>query len=855
MNKKKTTRASLLAAGSMGIAVLAVGPTAAPALSTPALSTAAAPAAAGGGYLAPYFTAADLTGDREVTVDDLDLLVEAMGTTSTDASWPDVAPADLDADLVITVSDLAALSQRVLHDDGDFALVEASAVEMQKAMNAGVVTSVQLTQAYLDRIAAYDRTVVDTSPTGRALASIIATSDVALEAAAASDAARAVNGGPSSMLDGIPVLLKDNYDTVDMPTTAGCGCWEDNQTEDDAAMVEGLRADGAIILGKASLDEFAFGFTSQFSAGSEPGDTVYVASPYATDKTAGGSSGGTGAAIAANLGAIGFGTDTGGSIRVPSSYNQLVGVRPTVGLASRDGIVPLALSQDTGGPMTRSVSDAAIALDAVVGSDPADPVTADADDRAPESYTSYLDPEALAGVRIGYLASMLPNDLAVQRLWAQAVEDLEAQGATVEEISIDGIDPVLGEGSGSTNEFKHDLDDYIEAHLGESVAARSLRAIIDTGHIVPSRASTYDRREQVTAEEYDAWMESHTAVLEGGRALVTGALDDNDLDAIVYPSGRPYGTHSTNMRLSPNTGLPAVTVPMGQAVATDLSVTGAGVNLEFLGREYAEGDLLGMTYAYEQATAHRTTPELYGALAGDVLEGVGSDESATPGDGTVTISAPAKVKAGQEFTVTVEQDAADLYAYDLSIGFDPGAVTYVVDSAGTDDTGATYESTGEGEVAVTHTKLGTSPATSGETTLATLTFVATASGPTGLVVEELETVDSEGTATTVVEAADAEVAVRKVPTSHDVDQGDDKVSKGSKVSLVATVGAAGSIAPTGKVKVLVDGDVVRRAEVVDGVAETRFKARSLGRSKVIVRFLPADPFKKSKGKAVFRTVR
>lgn len=850
MNKPKTRRASMLAAGSMGIAALAVGPTA-------TLTSSAAPAPDGGtaSYLAPYFTAADLTGDRQVTVADLDLLVDAMGATGADAGWADVAAADLDGDLVITVADLAALSQRVLHDDGDFALVEASAVEMQKAMNAGVVTSVQLTQAYLDRIAAYDRTVVDTSPTGRALAAIIATSHVALEAAAASDAARAANGGPSSMLDGIPVLLKDNYDTVDMPTTAGCGCWEDNQTDDDAAMVEGLRADGAIILGKASLDEFAFGFTSQFSAGSEPGDTVYVASPYATDKTAGGSSGGTGAAIAANLGAIGFGTDTGGSIRVPSSYNQLVGVRPTIGLASRDGIVPLALSQDTGGPMTRSVSDAAIALDAVVGSDPADPVTAEADDRAPESYTSYLDPEALAGTRIGYLASMLPADVTVQRLWAQAVADLEAQGATVEEITIEGVDPVLGEGSGSTNEFKHDLDEYIAAHLGDSVGARSLRAIIDTGHIVPSRASTYDRREQVTEEEYDAWMESHTAVLAGGRELVTGALDDNGLDALVYPSGRPYGTHSTNMRLSPNTGLPAVTVPMGQAVATDLSVTGAGVNLEFLGREFAEGDLLGLTYAYEQATAHRTSPELYGPLEGDVVEGTGGDETAEPGDGSVTVSAPAKVTAGQEFTVTVEQSAADLYAYDLSVGFDPDTVTYVVDSAATDDTGSTYESTGAGEVGVTHTNLGTSPATSGETTLATLTFVATASGSTGISVEELETVTTDGTTSTVSDVAATEVGVRKARTTTEVDLSSAKVAKGSKVSLVATVDADGELAPTGKVKVLVDGDVVRRANVVDGVARTRFKARSLGRTKVLVRYLSDDPFKKSKGRAVFRAVR
>ncbi len=182
------------------------------------------------------------------------------------------------------MADLAALSQRVLHDDGDFALVEASAVEMQKAMNAGVVTSVQLTQAYLDRIAAYDRTVVDTSETGRALASIIATSDVALEAAAASDAARAANGGPSQHARRHPGAAQGQLRHRRHAHHRRLRLLGGQPDRDDAAMVEGLRADGAIILGKASLDEFAFGFTSQFSAGSEPGDTVYVASPYATDQ-------------------------------------------------------------------------------------------------------------------------------------------------------------------------------------------------------------------------------------------------------------------------------------------------------------------------------------------------------------------------------------------------------------------------------------------------------------------------------------------------------------------------------------------------------------------------------------------
>ncbi|RYG66971.1 hypothetical protein EON77_16925, partial [bacterium] len=359
--------------------------------------------------------------------------------------WAAVSAADHDGDDTITVTDVARLAQAMIYDDGKFELVEASVLDMQAAMNAGVLTSVDLTRQYLDRIEAYDNAKVDPAANGRPLKSIISTNPEALELAAAADAERAENGMTSVLL-GIPVALKDNYDTKDMPTTAGCACWEENQTQDDAEMVEGLRAQGAVVLAKASLDEFAYGFSSQFSAFqgvTVNGDTTtqrstLVASPYATSKTAGGSSGGTGASISANLAALGFGSDTGGSIRVPSSYNQLVGVRPTVGLASRDGIVPLALSQDTGGPMARSVSDAAIAMDAVVGVDENDTVTQRQVGKVPNSYTKYLDPKALEGKRIGYFPQMVPSltatnagQAAAARRFEQAKADLEAQGATV----------------------------------------------------------------------------------------------------------------------------------------------------------------------------------------------------------------------------------------------------------------------------------------------------------------------------------------------------------------------------------------------------------------------------------------
>lgn len=603
---RRLTR-TLVAAGTV-VAVSALGLVAV----TPAVA-APTPAA----FLAPYYTELDLTGDRQVTTADLELATAHLGATPADADWASVAIADTDGDGVLTIADVASLAQRMVFNDGDFDLVEASALEMQAAMNAGTTTSVKITQAYLDRIAAYDRTVVDPGAGGRALNSIITTSSVALEAAAAADAVRAHSGMTSPLL-GVPIAVKDNFDTVDMPTTGGCSCWAANQTDTDATMVAGLRDSGAVILAKASLDEFAYGFVSEFSAGSEPGSSLLVASPYVTSQSAGGSSGGTGAAISANLAGIGFGSDTGGSIRIPSSYNQLVGIRPTIGLASRDGIIPLALSQDTGGPIARSVTDAAIALDAVVGEDAADPVTARQRGLVPESYTAALDPEALDGARIGYVGSMIGSNTTTLRLWNEARATLEAQGATLVEIPASAaFSRVLAEGSGSTNEFKTDLAGYVEAHLSDAVTARSLTQIVGSELFTPSRRATYLQREAVTDATYAAWAGptgSHTTQLAAGKVLVTGIMDDLDLDTIAYPSGNPYSSFSTNMRLSPNTGMPAVTVPMGQATAADATITGAGVNLEFLGRDFAEGTVIGLAYAFEQVTHARITPALYPAL-------------------------------------------------------------------------------------------------------------------------------------------------------------------------------------------------------------------------------------------------
>jgi amidase len=598
-------------------------------------SSAATTAPQTGEFLAPYYTTGNLNGSPQIDKEDLAALVAALGTTSSGAGWAGVSAADYDDDGVITMTDVAQLSQRMLYDDGPFHVVEASALDMQKAMNSGVITSVELTQEYLDRIAAYDHVdpAGDTAAVGHGLNSILDTSSQALTEAAASDARRAA-GQTEGVLDGIPLVLKDNYDTADMPTTAGCECFSANQTATDATMVTGLRNEGAVVMGKASLDEFATGFSSEYSVGTlkddgTMGPAVKVYSPYNLTKTAGGSSGGTGASVSSNLAALGFGTDTGGSIRDPSSYNQLVGIRPTVGLTSRDGIVPLALTQDTGGPLARSVSDAAIALDAVTAADPNDAATQDPSRSVPVSYTSYLDPHALQGARFGYLSALVGTNPTVVRLFNQAIADLEAQGATVVDLDTDANDPTavaditaIGKiGSGSTNEFKANLNTYMANHLNQAATGLTdLDDLVAQNHTDPSYKSQYVTRDNVTDVQYQAWMTQHTGDIATSYANMTADLDADDLDALIYPTAGQYATQGNNLRLSPNTGMPAITLPMGQSDATldgAAAVAGAGVNLELLGHKYDEGPLIGYAYSYEQATHHRTTPALFGPLEGE----------------------------------------------------------------------------------------------------------------------------------------------------------------------------------------------------------------------------------------------
>ncbi|MGG6312026.1 amidase family protein [Paenibacillus macerans] len=500
----------------------------------------------------------------------------------------------------LTQSDLELLHKRVVSYLKPFVLTEASISDIQLAMEQGKLTSKQLVQMYLDRIAKYD-------DQGISLQAVLTINPDALSIAEALDEERATQG-PRGPLHGIPILVKDNFDTADMPTTAGCLCLKDSVPDQDADQIAKLKEAGAIILGKTNLHEFAFGITTSSSLGGQ------TKNPYAPDHYPGGSSGGTGAAIAANFAVAGLGTDTGGSIRIPSSFNSLVGIRPTIGLSSRDGIIPLALTQDVGGPIARTVEDAAILLDATAGYDPDDVATAYSVGRIPGSYTDFLDANGLKGARIGVATELFPDgndkEKAVSEVVYKAVDELEALGATAIPIQIPNLAEINKYPSLSGYEFKFQLNDYLK-ELGDDAPYHSLAEIIASGEYDKAQEQSMksrEARETLETEEYKDIVLKRTSLT---REAILKVMADNNLDAIVYPtSTQPAAligesqSSGSNNRLSPFSGFPAITVPAG------FTTDGLPVGIEFLGRAFDERTLLKLTYSYEQGTHHRRAPKL-----------------------------------------------------------------------------------------------------------------------------------------------------------------------------------------------------------------------------------------------------
>jgi Asp-tRNA(Asn)/Glu-tRNA(Gln) amidotransferase A subunit family amidase len=343
----------------------------------------------------------------------------------------------------------------------------------------------------------------------------------------------------------------------------------------------------------------------------------YTHNPYALDRVTAGSSGGTAAAVAASFGAVGLGTDTGNSIRGPSAHQALVGIRSTMGLTSRAGVIPLNASADVAGPMARSVADAVAVFDVVVGSDPADSVTAQADAKRSASYASFLVRGALNGARIGILRQAYERptlDPEVQRVFDRAVADLRAEGAVIVEARVDSLDAIQRKQQGGCNRFKADLERYFAAR-GSNAPVKTLDDIIRSRKYHPTVEQRLRDAAQVTEmPEASAGCQSRERVRSALREAVQQMMDTLQLDAAIYPTwsnpprliGDLNTPHGDNSQLfSPSTGFPAITVPMGYTRDNRLP---AGVS--FLGRPWSEGRLIQLVYDYEQTTQHRRAPVL-----------------------------------------------------------------------------------------------------------------------------------------------------------------------------------------------------------------------------------------------------
>lgn len=506
--------------------------------------------------------------------------------------------------LAASLAASAAAQRKTPHDTTAvkplYDVMEKSVVELQEAMARGEVTSKELVAAYLARIAAYDRT-------GPSLNAFITVNAAALDAADALDRER-TQKGPRGPLHGIPIVVKDNFETEDMPTTGGSIALAGFMPGRDAFQVHKLREAGAVIVGKTNLHELAAGITSISSLGGQ------TRNPYDPLRNPGGSSGGTGAAVSANFGVAGMGSDTCGSIRIPSANNNLVGLRGTLGLSSRRGIIPLSHTQDIGGPLARSVTDLAIMLDATVGPDAGDPTTSASAGHIPKSYREALQPNALKDAHIGLLKNLFgtsQEDNEVAGIDRKALDAMKAAGAQVEEVTIPGLDDLLRGSSLINAEFKFDLIDYLAQFPNAPV--HSLGDILDLGLYDKALENGFrlrNRPEQRETEEYRRARVKRAAV----RDLVLATMDELKLDVLAYPpllrkptivgEGQPGST----CQLSASSGLPAISMPAG---FTD---DGVPIGIELLGRAWTEAKLLAIAFAYEHAAHHRRAPSTTPAL-------------------------------------------------------------------------------------------------------------------------------------------------------------------------------------------------------------------------------------------------
>ena len=486
-----------------------------------------------------------------------------------------------------------------------FDVVEATIAQVHEAMKAGRLTCRELVSTYLKRIEAYDKN-------GPAINSIVVVNPEVEKQAEDLDL-RFAQSGLTGPLHCVPVIVKDNFETQGLQTTDGALAFAGYLAEKDAFQVRRVKQAGGLVLAKSNMAEWAF----------SPYETVnsilpgYTKNPYALDRVTAGSSGGTAAAVAANLGLVGLGSDTGNSIRGPSSHQALVGIRSTMGLTSRAGLFPLSRLADIAGPMARTVEDAVRVFQVIVGTDPDDAVTAAASEHLPQDYASALDRDGLRGMVIGVLRQAYERpttDPEIVRVFQAALDDMKRAGATiVDPANVEGLDGIQRpRGNGPCMGFKYDLNRFLAAR-GERVPMKDLAQIVKSGKFHPNNQRRLETAENGPENGPDsAACKADANYREQVRAAVVKAMDNLKLDAFVYPTwsnpprligdlNTPHGDNS--QFYSPTTGFPAINVPMGYTRGDTLP---AGMTI--YGRAWSEAKLLKIAYAYEQTTHHRRAP-------------------------------------------------------------------------------------------------------------------------------------------------------------------------------------------------------------------------------------------------------
>jgi Asp-tRNA(Asn)/Glu-tRNA(Gln) amidotransferase A subunit family amidase len=516
-----------------------------------------------------------------------------------------IALAVLAVGLTVPAAASAAEQRRPFH------LEEATIESIHAAFASGELTCARLTRLYLDRIEAYNLK-------GPKLRAILTVNPKAAETAADMDRRYRANPSQAGPLHCIPIVLKDNFDTFDMPTSGGNVSMKTSQPREDAFTVDRLRKAGALILAKANLQEFARGGMSISSLGGQ------VLNPYDLTRTPGGSSGGTGASVAANLAVAGTGSDTGQSIRSPSSANNLVGVRPTRGLVSRRGVIPDTETQDEVGPLARNASDAALLLYVMAGYDPKDPITAFGVSRVPSSYTHLFGKDALKGARIGVMRNLFGKEerhREVNEAMDVTIKKMESLGATIERFDLPEYDALSPKIDVQLYESRTVMERYF-ATLPPNAPIRNFGQLVaaKTSAVQKTLEAEYAITDGMNSAEY----KEHILNRERLRLAVMKAMADLKLDAILYPLQRILVAPTSasdqaerNGLLSNGTGLPAVTFPAGFSKPSASAPLGVPIGAELLGRDFSEDRLLAYVYALEQQGELRKPPKSAPPLAGE----------------------------------------------------------------------------------------------------------------------------------------------------------------------------------------------------------------------------------------------